>query len=125
MVVKVVETVEVTDAGLDYDLAPAYEERSAYEIYFIWRNTMKEVGGIYWCPEQECIVQVFRIDPKSSWPYICGDLESTGDENPLHGDTFEVDATELWDREECLKEIARLEAEIKQLRDYVEQVEQV
>jgi len=81
----------------------------------------KTVGGIYWCESQETIAQIFRVDPESSWPFICGDLESTGDENPMYGDTFECDEGDLWDEQECLEEVERLTSRINTLKDYITQ----
>ena len=84
----------------------------------------KQVSGIYWCDDQECIAKVFRIDSKSPWPYICGDLESTGDENPTSGDTFRCDASDLWDKEDCLEAISELEDKIKMLSEYIDLVKE-
>lgn len=77
----------------------------------------KEVGKIYWCPEQEFIVRLIEIDNSSYWPYRYDTPDGKGG-------FYDGDSTrDLWDKEECLEEITRLEAEIQRLRDYIDIVE--
>lgn len=78
-----------------------------------------KVGGKYYDPEQECVVQVFEIEDEenSHFPYLVGDLESTGNDNPLYGDAYWTDGDNLWDEEQILEELKSLRLDMTALNN--------
>lgn len=75
----------------------------------------KEIGKLYWCPEQECVVELLNINADSRFPY-----------NYKYIDCDETDdADELWDKEEALEEIADLEYKTNALQTFVDIVKEM
>ena len=78
-----------------------------------------KIGGKYYDSEQECVVQVFKIEDEvnSHFPYLVGDLESTGEDNPLYGDAYWTDGDNLWTEDKILEELKNLKLEITELNN--------
>jgi hypothetical protein len=76
-----------------------------------------KVGKTYYDSEQEQVVRVLEIENKinSHFPYLVGDLESTGDDNPLYGDAYWTDGDSLLGRAQILEELKGLRLEMTAL----------